>query len=137
MNLRQRRRIHVECPLSFLEEEPTGEIGKQDSGRLVNLSSGGCAIESAMPVDKGRYLRMSIMLPGHERRLEVDLAKVRWTTQHGFGVEFLVLESLEQIRLRSFIAWRNEQGRAAAEDGEDHLMERPAPRPGELAAAAP
>jgi hypothetical protein len=108
MDSRKNPRIHIECPLSFCAEGPAGQVILQDTGTIRNLSWSGCSIQSPTALDKGAYLRMTIALPGHDARVDVDLAKVRWATQHGFGVEFLVLNDREQARLRGFVVFRQD-----------------------------
>jgi hypothetical protein len=108
MDSRKNPRIHIECPLSFCAEGPAGQVIVQDIGTIRNLSWSGCSIQSPTALDKGAYLRMTIALPGHDAHVDVDLAKVRWASQHGFGVEFLVLNDREQARLRGFVAFRQD-----------------------------
>ena len=108
MDSRKNPRVHIECPLSFCAEGPSGQVIVQDIGTIRNLSWSGCSIQSPTALDKGAYLRMTIALPGHDTQVDVDLAKVRWATEHGFGVEFLVLNDREQARLRGFVTFRQD-----------------------------
>jgi hypothetical protein len=108
MDSRKSPRIPVECPLSFCAEGPAGQVIAQDTGTIRDLSSSGCSIQSPTALDKGAYLRITIALPGHDAQVDVDLAKVRWASQHDFGVEFLVLNDREQARLRGFVAFRQD-----------------------------
>jgi hypothetical protein len=108
MSSRKFPRIHIDCPLSFSTEEPTGRMTAYDSGTTFNLSWNGCAIQSQTPVTKGWYVQVRIALPGHDIELDIELAKVRWATQHSFGVEFLVLNEREQAKLRGFVQSRHD-----------------------------
>jgi hypothetical protein len=58
-------------------------------GRIDNLSLGGAAIASDVSVAKGNYLQLTMLLATEPRAIEVELAPVRWTKDHGFGVEFI------------------------------------------------
>jgi PilZ domain-containing protein len=108
MDSRKGPRIHVECPLSFCAEGPAGQVIVQDTGTICDLSWSGCSIQSPTALDKGAYLRMTITLPGQDANVAVDLAKVRWASEQGFGVEFLVLNEREQARLRGFVTFRQD-----------------------------
>ena len=111
MESRKNPRVDIACHLSFFAEGPTGQVILQDKGTTCNLSWSGCSIQSPTALDKGSYLRMTIMLPGHAATLDVDLAKVRWANANGFGVEFLVFNDREQARLRGFVTSRHEESR--------------------------
>ena len=59
---------------------------------------------------------MSIALPGHANALNIELAKVQWGITTEFGVEFLVLDSQEQGRLRGFVTFRGETSQVSKLD---------------------
>jgi len=111
MESRKNPRVDVACSLSFFAELLAGQVIVQDTGTTCNLSWSGCSIQSQTALYKGSYLRMTISLPGHDASLDVDLAKVRWASQHGFGVEFLVFNDREQARLRGFVTSRYDEAR--------------------------
>ena len=78
-------------------------------GLCYNLSSGGCAIESAVPVGKGDYVAIHLNFPDHRdptTPLTVELAAVRWLVQQRFGVEFITMPSGDQQRLRAYVDTR-------------------------------
>ena len=98
MELRAKPRVHVEFPLTFSGDEVLGR------GTVINLSAGGCGIESDENVQKGTFLGLRVLLPGHEPTvLHVDVAAVRWSQGKRFGVEFLRIRSEEQQRIDQIV----------------------------------
>ncbi len=50
------------------------------------------------------YLALQISLPGQEATLKIDQAAVRWAKGQEFGLEFLIIGSEEEERLRRFLS---------------------------------
>src|SRR5919106_4819715 len=96
MNARRRSRVILECPIIFAGDWFVGE------GRVVNLSLVGCAMETGKTPRTGDYLKGHILLPD-EQPLIVSLAKVQWTRRGMFGLEFLNLAPMQQVRLARFL----------------------------------
>lgn len=90
-------RIQTDFPISF---DGDGLMGK---GRVVNISRGGCAVESEHSVQTGTYLRIRLDLPDPQPALTVELSAVRWSTGSAFGLEFIRLEPEAQRRLRQYV----------------------------------
>jgi hypothetical protein len=81
---------------------PTVFFGEQAGGGLVvDMSLEGCRIRSAVPMQKGDYVRIRIDLVGDT--LIGDLAVVRWSRQEEFGLELIRMAPDEQVRLREFL----------------------------------
>lgn len=97
MEVQKERRVLVRYPVSFL-----GDYGVNE-GTLFNLSTGGCAIESAKPVQLGAVMPLRVRLPSQDPPIEVELAEVTWTAGQDFGVRFLQLEPGQKERLRRLI----------------------------------
>lgn len=97
MEARRERRVLVRYPISFLGNQGVGE------GTLFNLSTGGCAIESATPVQLGAVMTLRVHVPSQDPPIEVDQAGVTWTAGGDFGVQFLRLGSPERDRLHRLI----------------------------------
>lgn len=56
------------------------DTGKQvNEGRILNLSEGGCLVESSVSVKVGDNLQLRLSLPGPEPPMRVPRAAVRWT----------------------------------------------------------
>ena len=80
---RKFRRVPVELTSLFSADGP------EWSGTAVNISREGCAIRSTTPVQTGDYLRVLISPCANQTPIEVGVARVRWTANEQFGVEFL------------------------------------------------
>ncbi len=87
----------MNCPATFIVEDVEGV------GTIDNLSERGCAISSTVVVPGEGYATVSITLPDQAEPLCVDLARVRWATQTGFGLEFRMLSHAARQRLMRFL----------------------------------
>jgi hypothetical protein len=76
----------------------------EGEGTVFNLSYGGCAIRSYAQLQKGSYIQLQVYLPARMTRLVVELAPVRWTTQHAFGLEFITMAPMDQALLQEYIS---------------------------------
>lgn len=99
MELRKHRRLLVQCPVSFTDED-----GSLTEGVACNLSAGGCAIKCASDVSEGMSLSLLITLPGDEVPVIIESARVRWSAQQEFGVQFVAKQKEEKKRLEKFLA---------------------------------
>lgn len=72
-------------------------------GRVLNLSLGGGAIESAAAVSRGEYLKLQIKLPDQATLFEIDLAPVRWVDGKAFGVEFISMQPPAKKMLNRYV----------------------------------
>lgn len=106
---RAAERIKFHCNI-FLD------TGKQlNEGRVVDLSEGGCLVESPVSGKVGDSLQLRLSLPGPGRPKRVPRAAVRWTKGIEFSVEFLSLEETERVRLTHLLtahadAWSDAYG---------------------------
>ena len=100
MEQRKHPRFAVRIPVRFAEEQDEGD------GKAWNLSTGGCAIESDCTVPIGTYVKMRLALPD-DTTVSIDVAAVRWSNPHGFGVEFIGMSMEDQKRLQQFVAGLN------------------------------
>ena len=91
--MRHRVRFPLRCPVIFASDEFVGE------GTVVNLGVPGCAGESHITPAPGHYVRLHISMPENKGSLSVRLAKVRWSRDQCFGVEFLLISESHQVRL--------------------------------------
>ncbi len=98
MDRRLAPRFKVHLPISFSGDSLTGE------GIVVNLSLGGCAVESERKVQRWKYLTLRIFLPNQDAPLVVDRAQVRSSHRRQLlPLEFLDMQPEEQARLRRFV----------------------------------
>jgi hypothetical protein len=58
-------------------------------GRLVNLSRGGCQIQSDLDCGPGSYLALRIAIPYATNSVAVELSVVRWKQDDRLGLEFV------------------------------------------------
>lgn len=89
-------RFAVQCPAAFCADEAQG------MGKVLNLSRGGCALESAVNLPAGSYVALEIFLPTGAP-LAVDLARVQWTTGLEFGLAFIRMAPPSQQALQGFL----------------------------------
>ena len=94
MEKRKCPRVPVMLPAVFLGERAGG-------GMVVDVSSEGCRIRSAIPMRQGDYVRIRIDLIGET--LTGDLAVVHWSSKEEFGVELIRMAPDQQGRLRRFL----------------------------------
>jgi hypothetical protein len=83
MEQRKFERFSISGNVTFSGDSVRGD------GRIDNLSLGGAAIASDVSVAKGDYLQLTMLLATEPHAIEVELAPVRWTKDHSFGVEFI------------------------------------------------
>ncbi len=99
MELRRSPRVPLHCPITYYGTSLTGV------GTVSDLSRGGCKVGSPTPVDTGTYLELRIYFTRESKLpMKVDLAKVRWTMERAFGLEFIRMQPEEQARLRRFVS---------------------------------
>lgn len=94
MEKRKCPRFPVMLPTVFFGERAGG-------GLVVDVSLEGSRIRSAVPMQKGDYVRIRIDLIGDT--LTGDLAVVRWSRKEEFGVELIRVAPDQQARLRGFL----------------------------------
>jgi hypothetical protein len=92
------RRLFVRYPISIEGNQGVSQ------GTLFNLSTGGGAIGSETPVQRGTILTLRVHLPSLEQPIKVDQAQVTWTAGDDFGVQFLQLGPQDRERLNQVIA---------------------------------
>ena len=73
------------------------------TGILLDLSAGGCRIESPFTPTPGFSLKLRIHAPDIEWPLMVEASSVQWVSTHTFGVGFVRLLESERERLRQVI----------------------------------
>ncbi len=68
-------------------------------GTLINLSMGGCSIETTTRVEEGAFLDLTLQTPGGDQTIRCEEARVRWIRRGAFGVEFCNMGKDEQAKL--------------------------------------
>jgi hypothetical protein len=87
----------------------------QVEGELYSLSTSGCAVESAAPMQTGDYLELYIELPDDELPLKIDLAGVRWATRREFGAQFITVSNSDRHKLQRHLGRLHRQAESPAE----------------------
>jgi hypothetical protein len=90
MTLR-RLRVLLRCPAIFQTDWYIAE------GEVTNLSLWGCAIETPRCLIPGEYVRLHMLLP--EQNLRIEVGKVRWVEPYRFGVEFLNVPNDQHLQI--------------------------------------
>jgi c-di-GMP-binding flagellar brake protein YcgR len=99
MKPRMSERFPVRVEVSFF----THDADTERKGTIIDLSKGGCRVESAAQPKSGDELRLSILTPDYSWAMKVDRAIVRWVQGRHFGVEFASMHSSQRDRLTRFI----------------------------------
>ncbi len=73
-------------------------------GIVYNLGMGGCKVVSDLGVTRNALLTMHLQIPEQTMAITILAARVQWTMEFEFGVEFLELQNLERTRLGQFLA---------------------------------
>jgi hypothetical protein len=76
----------------------------EGAGIILDLSMGGCRIESPVTVEPGVSLELRISAPDSERPLMIEAASVQWVSGQTFGLAFFRITETEQQRLRQVIS---------------------------------
>ena len=100
---RQQPRFTSQFRSTFSGEQREGQ------GRTLDLSSGGCMIETDQPVVAGATFECRIYVPGLDWPLRIDEAQVRWVKAGTFGVQFTKIQPDEEVKLERVIASLNEE----------------------------
>lgn len=83
---------------------------REGQGRTLDLSTGGCMIETDFPVVVGTSFECRIYVPGLDWPLRIDEAQVRWVKARTFGIQFTKIQSDENAKLKQVIANLNSEG---------------------------
>jgi hypothetical protein len=91
-------RLRVQFRTTF-SASPTLE----GTGLMLDLSAGGCRIESPITVEAGMSLELRIYAPDVEWPLMVEAASVQWVSGQTFGLAFFRIKETELERLGQVI----------------------------------
>jgi hypothetical protein len=72
-------------------------------GLMLDLSTGGCRIESSVTVEAGVSLELRIYVPDLEWPLMIEAASVQWVSGQMFGLAFFRITESELTRLAEVI----------------------------------
>lgn len=77
---------------------------EEGQGRTLDISSGGCKIESDMKVAQGATFECRLHVPGLDWPLRIDEAMVRWIDGNTFGIAFTRIRPEELAKLNIVLA---------------------------------
>ncbi len=96
---REHPRIPIELQVFF----STAENADIRQGTMFDISAGGCAVTSSVPVNPGTGVRLLIRATDLGSPITVHSAAVRWANCGEFGVEFISLTDLDRNRLHRLL----------------------------------
>lgn len=77
---------------------------EEGQGRTLDISVGGCKIESDTKVMQGAKLECRLHIPGLDWPLRIDEATVRWIDGHSFGIAFSRINPEEFAKLKMVLS---------------------------------
>ena len=80
--LRRHARFSVKWPATYWNDGLFGQ------GTIVDISHVGCQMAGTMPVTAGMILKLWVTPPQGDTRLCVEEARVLWSKEYEFGLEF-------------------------------------------------
>jgi len=76
----------------------------EGTGVMLDLSTGGCRIESPVILEPGVSLKLSISVPDVDWPLMIEAASVQWGSGQTFGLAFFRIRDAERQRLEQVIS---------------------------------
>jgi hypothetical protein len=76
---------------------------KEGQGRTLDISSGGCKIESDLLVVHGATFECRLHVPGLDWPLRIDEATIRWVDGNTFGIAFTRISPEEVSKLETIL----------------------------------
>jgi hypothetical protein len=77
----------------------SGSSQPEGTGIMLDLSRGGCRLESPLSILPGFSLELRVHVPGLEWPLMIDEADVEWVSERSSGLSFVRIRETEQQRL--------------------------------------
>jgi hypothetical protein len=113
------RRATPRFPVQFRTtvSDPTQPEG---TALMLDLSRGGCRLESPLLILPGLSLELHIYVPGLEWPLMIDGADVQWVSEQTAGLAFVRIRETEQQRLDEVLTTRLAR---KSEDGDEEQFE--------------
>ncbi|UVT15481.1 MAG: PilZ domain-containing protein [Nitrospira sp.] len=76
---------------------------QEGQGRTLDISVGGCKVESDMNVAQGAKFECRLHVPGLDWPLRIDEVTVRWVEGNSFGVAFSRIDPAEFAKLKKVL----------------------------------
>ena len=93
---RKIQRFAVQLPCKLWNDE------NKSDGTVLNLSAQGCAITTDDLLSVSTYVSLDIELLNGEEPATIELAGVRWVSEHRCGLEFIRVRPEMLMKLRAF-----------------------------------
>lgn len=77
---------------------------QEGQGRTLDISIGGCRIESDIKVEQGTRFECRLHIPGLDWPLRIDEATVRWVDGNSFGIAFSRISPEELAKLKTILS---------------------------------
>ena len=77
---------------------------EEGQGRTLDISTGGCKIESDTKVMQGDKLECRLHIPGLDWPLRIGEATVRWVDGNTFGIAFSRISPEELAKLKTILS---------------------------------
>lgn len=107
LDLRQHPRVRIPAPFacSFQRRGLSKWISGSHEGLGVvfDVSIRGAKVMSETGIEPGEHMSVSLRLPNQVSPMTVKNAAVRWGKDQTYGLEFLDLSPIAEMRLRKFI----------------------------------
>lgn len=107
VDLRQYPRLRIPapfvCSLSRLGLAKWLSRGGDGIGVVFDVSMKGAKVMSEVGIQRGDRLSVSLSLPNQASPMTVEEAAVRWEKDQVYGLEFVDLSPVAEMRLRKFI----------------------------------
>ena len=98
MDLRRHHRFPVHFQSVF-----SGPKLNESFGTMVNLSQGGCRIQTDSQVYTGIQITLRLHVPNEDAPIRVEQAAVRWNREGEIGVGFITVAPPDRERLSHLI----------------------------------
>lgn len=83
---------------------------EEGQGRTLDISAGGCKIESDVTVQLGGKFECRLHVPGLDWPLRIDEATVRWVEGKTFGIGFTQISPGELHKLQTVLKKLEDEG---------------------------
>jgi hypothetical protein len=71
---------------------------------MLDLSIPGWSRTGLKGLQAGDLLQLHLHIPGQQKPLSVRLATIRWTSESRFGVDPILMDADDQLRLNAFVS---------------------------------
>ena len=103
----------VPLTFSFVDAPIAVSSERVVNGTVADLSLKGCQVHSRAPIQKGDHVSLRLYVSHRDVPVSIEMATVRWTKGHAFGLEFISLWPADETVLKEVIHSAAAQPRAS------------------------